>query len=68
MSGSGADIYSSSRFSLIGANIIQDSHGKLSPAPRPINAAPQLAVLGNYGGPTPTMPPLASSIAINRLL
>ena len=35
------------------------------PAPTPINAAPQLAALGNYGGPTQTMPPLPGSPAID---
>lgn len=29
------------------------------------NGSPQLAPLGNYGGPTPTMPPLAGSPAID---
>jgi hypothetical protein len=29
------------------------------------NAAPMLAVLGNYGGPTPTMPPMAGSPALD---
>ncbi len=36
--------------------------------PSPINANPLLAPLGNYGGPTRTMPPLPGSPAINAAL
>ena len=63
--GTGADIYTVVNFSLSGANIIENVHGNYS-GTAPFGAAPQLALLGNYGGPTPTMPPLPSSIAINN--
>jgi predicted outer membrane repeat protein len=47
----GADILTNGTVTLVGANII--------------NTAPNLAPLGNYGGPTQTMPPLPGSPAIN---
>ena len=36
-----------------------------SPRTTPITNAPMLAPLGNYGGPTQTMPPLPGSPAID---
>jgi PKD repeat protein len=60
--GSGADIASSS-FTCGGANIVQNYSGTIT-GPTPINADPELATLGNYGGPTQTMPPLPGSPAI----
>ena len=47
-----------------GSNIVQSLSGAAS-GPAPINVAPDLAPLGNYGGPTPTMPPLPGSPAID---
>ena len=51
-----------------GANIAQSVQTNSSPTitgPAPINANPQLAGLGNYGGPTQTMPPLTGSPAVD---
>jgi alpha-tubulin suppressor-like RCC1 family protein len=61
----GADIYDDVSFdiTLSGANIVENSSH--SSGSMPINAAPQLAPLGNYGGPTQTMPPLPGSPAID---
>ncbi len=39
--------------------------GNLSGTNNLVTAIPNLAVLGNYGGPTPTMPPLPGSAAID---
>src|SRR5262249_61244604 len=68
-SSQGADIYNANGILLVGANIIQsvyESGGTLTgPNPNRINANPLLAPLGNYGGPTQTMPPLRGSPAIN---
>ena len=65
---SGADIYwdSTSGVSFGGSNLVQslDNEGGFLEGTTPINAAPDLAPLGNYGGPTPTMPPLPGSPAI----
>ena len=62
---SGGDIFSSTfNASLNGANIVEDINGQYSGL-APINADPQLAPLGNYGGPTLTMRPLPGSPAIN---
>ncbi len=64
---SGADINNSSILTLVGANIVQSLAGN---APTGIgtiiNAAPVLAALGSYGGPTQTMPPLPGSPALDR--
>jgi len=43
----------------VGANIVQSADRSAQSGPAPITAAPLLAPLGNYGGTTPTMPPLA---------
>ena len=51
-----------------GANIIEglaSSAGDNIIGSIPLNASPQLAALGNYGGPTLTMPPLYGSPAID---
>jgi len=51
-----------------GTNIIQSSvntSGGTDSGPAAINAAPRLAPLGNYGGPTQTMPPLFGSPAVD---
>ena len=66
--GVGADVYEyhevSANFN--GVNLIQDFYGTYTyTGYPPINAAPQLTALGSYGGPTPTMPPLPGSPAIN---
>jgi hypothetical protein len=53
-----------SNLTLQGANLVQSHSGGLL-GPDPINQAPLLAPLGNYGGPTQTMPPLFGSPAIN---
>jgi hypothetical protein len=47
----GNDFYAAAGLSLLGVNLT--------------NVAPQLAPLGDYGGPTPTMPPLFGSPALN---
>jgi PKD repeat protein len=52
---------------LEGSNLVQiiSNNGNITTGPTPINAAPNLAPLGNYGGPTQTMPPLPGSPAID---
>ena len=60
----GSDIYNNGTLTLAGTNIVQSISGSTS-GTTPINADPQLAALGNYGGPTPTMPPLPGSPAID---
>ena len=64
--GVGADIFNTSHLIYGDSNIIQlvDYNGGDINGPVPINAAPNLAPLGNYGGPTQTMPPLPGSPAI----
>ncbi len=47
------------------ANIVQSVYNAdVIAGTTPISAAPNLAPLGNYGGPTQTMPPLPGSPAI----
>lgn len=58
------DIYNNGTLTLSGSNIVQSISGSSS-GTAPINASPQLAALGNYGGRTPTMPPLPGSPAID---
>jgi hypothetical protein len=48
----------------LGHNISSDSTGNLTATGDLPNTNPLLAPLGNYGGPTPTMPPLPGSPAI----
>jgi hypothetical protein len=64
-SGQGGDIYNANSVTLVGVNIIESEYGGTVSGPSPINANPLLAPLGNYGGPTQTMPPLRGSPAIN---
>jgi len=50
-----------------GSNLVQSdvsSPGHYYTGPAPLTHAPDLAPLGNYGGPTQTMPPLPGSPAI----
>jgi predicted outer membrane repeat protein len=49
-----------------GSNLVQsvDNLGGTITGPAPLTNAPDLAPLGNYGGPTQTMPPLPGSPAI----
>jgi len=65
-SGSGDDVYNSANLTYGGENIVQSTYnsGAIS-GPNPIDADPGLASLGNYGGPTQTMPPLPGSPAID---
>jgi PKD repeat protein len=63
---SGADIYIQGNLTYGGANLVQSVYhnsGSIS-GPTPVNAAPDLATLSDYGGPTFTMPPLLGSPAI----
>lgn len=48
-----------------GSNIVQAAVFHLLIGPAPLNSNPNLAPLGNYGGPTQTMPPLPGSPAID---
>ena len=63
----GSDIYNSSAaLTYGGSNLVQsvDNSGGTITGPAPLTNAPDLAPLGNYGGPTQTMPPLPGSPAI----
>jgi hypothetical protein len=64
----GADIYNSYNCTLTygGSNLVQSvaNSGGTITGPAPLTDAPNLAPLGNYGGPTQTMPPLPGSPAI----
>ena len=65
--GIGGDIYTAGTATFTGSNIVQNIHeysGTIS-GTTPITNAPMLAALGNYGGPTQTMPPLPGSPAID---
>jgi PKD repeat protein len=63
-----ADIYNEGRLTYGGSNLVQSVYnyysGSTITGPNPINAAPNLAALGNYGGRTQTLPPLPGSRAI----
>lgn len=67
----GADIYYSPMMTPLmvgGANIVQeyfDFGHNMTNTLTAVYAAPELAPLDNYGGPTPTMPPLPCSSAID---
>jgi hypothetical protein len=63
---SGTDIasYSDSGVTYGGSNLVQSVYGYVFTGPAPLTNAPDLAPLGNYGGPTQTMPPLPGSPAI----
>jgi hypothetical protein len=58
------DIYNNGTLTLTGSNMVQSISGSHT-GTTPINASPSLAALGNYGGPTPSMPPLPGSPAID---
>ena len=63
----GADIYILlATITYGGSNLVQSVHnsGGTITGPAPLTNAPDLAPLGNYGGPTQTMPPLPGSPAI----
>jgi predicted outer membrane repeat protein len=63
----GADIVSNGgAVNYGGSNLVQSvsNSGGTITGPAPITSAPDLAPLGNYGGPTQTMPPLPGSPAI----
>ncbi len=60
----GADIHNSGTLTFAGSNLVQSINSGYS-GPAPISAAPLLAALGNYGGPTATMRPLPGSPAID---
>jgi hypothetical protein len=65
--GTGPDVSSTVAYTLGGANLIQTAvvGGGSGTGPAPITAAPLLAPLGNYGGPTQTMALLPGSPARN---
>jgi PKD repeat protein len=62
----GADIFTYATLTYGGSNLVQsvDNSGGTITGPAPLTNAPDLAPLGNYGGPTQTMPPLPGSPAI----
>ena len=63
----GADIYNTFSLTYGGSNLVQSVYHKGGggfTGPAPLTYAPDLAPLGNYGGPTQTMPPLPGSPAI----
>jgi predicted outer membrane repeat protein len=63
--GLGADIYNYSGVTFGGSNLVQSVYNYAGyTGPAPLTNAPDLAPLGNYGGPTQTMPPLPGSPAI----
>ena len=61
-----ADIYiQDAQVTYGGSNLVQSVYGPgYLTGPAPLTNAPDLAPLGNYGGPTQTMPPLPGSPAI----
>ena len=62
----GADIYNDGNLTYGGSNLVQSVYnsGGTITGPAPLTSSPDLAPLGNYGGPTQTMPPLPGSPAI----
>ena len=63
----GADIYQkNATLTYGGSNLVQlvDNNDGTITGPAPLTNAPDLAPLGNYGGPTQTMPPVPGSPAI----
>jgi predicted outer membrane repeat protein len=67
---SGNDVTIESGYTLFydGPNVISDvaiGNGSAALGPAPIGAPAQLAPLGNYGGPTMTMPPLPGSPVVD---
>ena len=66
-SSTGADIYSEiADVTYGGSNLVQSVSNATTTVtgPAPLTNAPDLAALGNYGGPTQTMPPLPGSPAL----
>lgn len=64
--GSPSDVFNSGgALTREGINLIQAFSGGGDSGPAAITAAPVLAPLGSYGGPTQTMPPLAGSSAVD---
>jgi len=64
----GADIFNTNAvLTYGGSNLVQSvaNSGGTITGPAPLTNAPDLAPLGNYGGPTQTMPPLPGSPAID---
>jgi hypothetical protein len=64
---SGGDIFNyTGNLTYGGSNLVQsvDNYEGTITGPAPLTNAPDLAPLGNYGGPTQTMPPLPDSPAI----
>jgi len=64
---SGPNIYNFATLTYGGSNLVQSVYndgGVTITGPAPLTNAPDLAPLGNYGGPTQTMPPLPGSPAI----
>src|ERR1022692_508916 len=59
----GADIFCGS-LTYGGSNLVQAVDYRRYTGPAPLTSAPDLAPLGNYGGPTQTIPPLPGSPAI----
>jgi len=66
-SGSGVvDIYNLNLLNRVGLNLIQNlSAFGVQTGPQHLSLPPQLGSLGNYGGPTQTMPPLTGSPVID---
>jgi hypothetical protein len=66
---SGADVYNApdNTTTLGGANLVQDllNDGGSLLGPLPLSSPSMLESLGNYGGPTQTMPPLPGSPAVD---
>ena len=63
--GPGGDIVNSATLTYGGFNLVQSVYTFAGyNGPTPLTNAPDLAPLGNYGGPTQTMPPLPGSPAI----
>lgn len=62
---SAVDIYNKGTLTFAGSNIVQSVSVNPGTGTNPIIANPQLAPLGNYGGPTQTMPPLHGSPAVD---
>lgn len=62
---SSIDIYNNGTLTFAGSNLVQSVSVNPGTGTNPIAANPLLAPLGNYGGPTQTMPPLRGSPAID---
>ncbi|HXU18676.1 MAG TPA: choice-of-anchor Q domain-containing protein, partial [Terriglobales bacterium] len=61
-----ADIENLGTLNFNGMNLVKTVlYWGVQNGPLPLSADPLLAPLGNYGGPTPTMPPMPGSLAID---